>query len=270
MESPPQEHVEEEVDDPSDIVDKVENTAKKPLEGDYSDDPDEDLISPDLTKPRNCFICDGRESKDARNLNLGTRLSELKYHLANCYYKERKLISLIDAGPLNRKSDGSPVDELGTMFKYRCPFNNCAENNATRGGKRTFGYKEYSLHLAKFHHLLEVALASDKRPGAAEVRAALIQARRREGGLLECVPEVQVEEVHVCLVCNGENKEGKNLSFDRSKVSSLRYHYACCLYDTGVYLLPSYSEHFQLDKHADHEKNIGEDGKPIFERPKKV
>ena len=34
------------------------------------------------------------------------------------------------------------------------------------------------------------------------------------------------------------------------------------MYDTGVYLLPSYSEHFQLDKHADHEKNIGEDGKP--------
>ncbi len=30
---------------------------------------------------------------------------------------------------------------------------------------------------------------------------------------------------------------------------------------TGVYLL-EYSEHLQLDKNEDHEKNIGEDGKP--------
>ena len=192
---------------------------------------------------------------------MGTKLSELKYHIAKCYYEEGKL-SHIDAGPLNRNSDGSPVDEKGTMFKYRCPFNTCTQNNATRGGKKTVGYKEYALHLAKDHHQLEVVLARDRRPEAAEVRSALIQARKREGGLLERVPEVQVEEVHVCLVCNGENKEGKNLSFDRSKVSSLRYHYAQCLYDTGVYLEPRYSENFQLDKHEDHEKNIGEDGKP--------
>ena len=258
---------EEEVDDPSNpglsCQDEVLTESKEGKPWDFVDDPDEDFVTPDLIKPHNCFICDGRGrgSRDGRNFNLGTHLSEVKYHYAQCYYTERKLLSIIDTGPLNRNQDGSPIDEIGTQFKYRCPFPTCAHNNATRGGKKTFGYKEYSLHLAKDHHLLEVVLANERRAGAAEVRAAIVQARRREGGLLERVPEVQFEEVHVCLVCNGENKEGKNLSFDPMKIKSLRYHYASCLYDTGVYL-QNYSKSFQLDKHEEHEKNIGEDGKP--------
>ena len=260
---------EEDVDDPSDISlmceeenGKVQNESKKykPLDFDYNDDPDEDLITPDLNKPFNCFICDGRE-RDGRNLNMNKNLSEARYHLAKCYYDERKLLNIIDAGPLNRNQDGVPIDELGTQFKYRCPFPTCSKNTNTRGGPQLSGFKAYSIHLAKEHHLLEVFLARDSRAGAAEVRAAVIQARRREGGLLERVPEVQFEEVHVCLVCNGENKEGKNLSFDPNKISSLRYHYASCFYETGVYL-QEYSEHLQLDKIEEHKKNMDEDGKP--------
>ena len=257
---------EEDVDDPSDTSlmceenGKGENESKKFKSLDYSDDPDEELITPDLNKPFNCFICDGKE-RDGRNVNLNKDLFGARYHLAMCFYKERKFLNIIDAGPLNKNQDGFPIDELGTQFKYRCPFPTCSRNTNTRGGQQTFGYKAYSLHLARDHHLLEVALADDRRAGAAEVRAAVIQARRREGGLLERVPEVQFEEVHVCLVCNGENKEGKNLSFDPNKISSMRYHYASCFYETGVYLL-EYSEHLQLDKHEDHQKNMDEDGKP--------
>ena len=253
-------------DDPSNISlmceeenGKVENESNK-LDFNYSDDPDEVLITPDINKPFNCFICDGRE-RDGRNLNMNKKLSEARYHLALCYYGERRFLNIIDAGPLNRNQHGFPIDEIGTQFKYRCPFPTCPKNTNTRGGQQTSGYKAYSLHLARDHHLLEVVLADDRRAGAAEVRAAVIQARRREGGLLERVPEVQFEEVHVCLVCNGENKEGKNLSFDPNKISSMRYHYASCFYDTGVYLL-EYSEHLQLDKNEEHKKNIGDDGQP--------
>ena len=258
---------EEEIDDPSSISlkdenCKVENEPKKTktLDFDYKDDLDEDLITPDLNKPFTCFICDGRE-RDGRNLNLSKDLSGVKYHLAKCLYDEKNLLNFIDAGPLNRNQDGFPIDEIGTQFKYRCPFPTCPRNTATRGGQQPMGFKAYSLHLGKDHNLLEVVLSGDKRSGAAEARAAIILARRSEGGQLERVPEVQFEEVHVCLVCNGENKEGKNLSFDPNKISSLRYHYASCFYDTGVYL-QNYSELFQLDQHDDHEKNIGEDGQP--------
>ena len=255
---------EEEIDDPSSIPlkdenGKVGNEPKKieTFDFDYKDDLDEDLITPDLNKPFNCFICDSREG---RNLNLN-HLDSVKYHLAYCLYHEKKLLNFIDAGPLNRNPDGFPIDEIGTQFKYRCPFPTCPKNTATRGGPQPMGYKAYSLHLGKEHNLLEVVLVGDKRSGAAEARAAIIQARRSEGGRLERMPEVQFEEVHVCLVCNGENREGKNLSFDPNKITSLRYHYASCFYDTGVYL-QNYSELFQLDQHEDHEKNIGEDGKP--------
>ena len=72
------------------------------------------------------------------------------------------------------------------------------------------------------HNLLEKVMAIDKREGIDEVRAAIILLRKREGAVVEDMPRVQVEEVHTCLLCKGETKEGKNLCFSGSKKLELR------------------------------------------------
>ena len=55
------------------------------------------------------------------------------------------------------------------------------------------GYKAYVIHVAVVHHQLEAAMSRDGRPGIGEVRAAIIQARREEGGLFETMPPVLFE-----------------------------------------------------------------------------
>ena len=48
------------------------------------------------------------------------------------------------------------------------------------------------------------------------------------------IPEVVVEELHTCLICEGETKDGRDLSFQGMKRAGLRYHYASCLYDSVI------------------------------------
>ena len=99
-------------------------------------------------------------------------------------------------------------------------------------------------------------MKQDTRPGMDEVRAAIILARRQEGGVFEFMPPVQWEEVHQCKLCHGEGegkKEGKSLSFNPEKILSLRYHYASCYYDTGIY----------FEKYPLAPENMDKDGKPI-------
>ena len=60
------------------------------------------------------------------------------------------------------------------------------------------------------------------------------------------------------LVCcampiNGENKEGQHLSFDAAKINSMKYHYASCYYDSGVY----------LKMYPPGEQNSDEEGNPV-------
>ena len=60
------------------------------------------------------------------------------------------------------------------------------------------------------------------------------------------------------LVCcampiNGENKEGQHLSFDAAKINSMKYHYASCYYDSGVY----------LKMYPTGEQNSDEEGNPV-------
>ena len=51
------------------------------------------------------------------------------------------------------------------------------------------------------------------------------------------IPEVVVEELHTCLICEGETKDGRDLSFQGMKRAGLRYHYASCLYDSVIQFL---------------------------------
>ena len=78
------------------------------------------------------------------------------------------------------------------------------------------------------------AAQNTDRKGAEELYQLLKNMREDEGIPLPEVPDIPYEELHVCFICDGEDKEGKNLSFSADKVYQTRYHYAACIYDTGL------------------------------------
>ena len=88
------------------------------------------------------------------------------------------------------------------------------------------------------HHLLELwALQQSQqgRQGSLELYQLLVNSREADGKVIQEIPELRVEELHKCLICKGEDKEGESLSMDQDKIFQTRYHYASCFYDTGVY-----------------------------------
>ena len=130
-------------------------------------------------------------------------------------------MQFVDPGEINRAINGEPVEEFGMKYKYKCPFSTCSRNTG-RGAGKLMGYKEYSIHCGVAHNLLERVMALDDREGSNDVMAALKYARKKEGIRIEEMPPVLVEQVHTCLICKGETKDGKNLSFHKTKRLQMR------------------------------------------------
>jgi len=208
-------------------------------------------LAPRVDKIHNCLVCNGpgRTSKDGRNLNLGSGLQELKYHYSVCVYNEGGLMPFVDPGQGGVKYED--LELYGNKFRYKCPFVNCTKN---QGRNKAIGYKEYAIHCGVAHHQIErwMEQEEDNRVGLKEVFQAIKAARERDGLELEDMPNVVVEEMHTCLICRGEDKEGKNLSFDGSKIYQTRYHYAACYYEEGAYKA----------KYPPGPQNTKEDGEP--------
>ena len=188
---------------------------------------------PRVDRIHNCLICNGpgKSSKDGRNLNFGSGLQELKYHYSVCVYNEGGFLPFINPGQGDVKQE--ELEEYGTKFRYKCPFPNCSKN---QGRTKAIGYKEYAIHVGVAHHQIEKWMLADNRPGLMAVYEVIKNSRELEGMEMEDMPEVIVEEMHTCYICGGEDKDGKNLSFDGAKVYQTRYHYAACYYEEGAYL----------------------------------
>jgi len=215
---------------------------------------------PQNDKIHHCLICNGsgKINKEGRNLNLGSGLHDVKFHYAVCLYEEGRLMPYVDHGQGEGKQF-KELEEFGAKFKYTCPFLNCERN---QGRTKPIGYKEYAIHCGAWHYQIEKWMLAemDRMPGLKEVYDALVAERDEEGFEFEEMPEVVVEEMHTCLLCRGEDKDGRNLSFEGSRLSSLRYHYAACYYDEGVY----------LTKYPPGPSNMTEDGKTKDELGKEV
>jgi len=205
-------------------------------------------------KRHDCLICNGpgKTSKEGRNMNLGSGLTECKYHYTVCAYGEGGLVEFIDHGQ-GADVEFEKLEEFGVKFRYKCPFVDCPKNS---GRTKAIGYKEYAIHCATAHNQIErwmkKQLDEDIRPALKEVYDALIAAREEAQKELEDLPPVVVEEMHTCLICGGEDKSGRNLSMEKSKMVSTRYHYASCYYDEGVY----------YSKYPPGDQNSTEDGQP--------
>ena len=186
-----------------------------------------------MDKVHNCLVCyaHGRSNKEGRSLNLGSGLQELKYHYSVCVYNEGGLVPFVDPG----QGEGvkfKDLEEYGSKFRYKCPFINCNKN---QGRNKAIGYKEYAIHCGVAHHQVEKWMLADPRPGIKDVYDAIKAAREADRIVFEEMPDVVVEVMHTCVICGGGDREGKNLSFEGSKIYQTRYHYASCYYEEGAY-----------------------------------
>ena len=179
-------------------------------------------MAPSMSRVMNCFLC---TKKDGKNLDCSK--SELKYHISCCLYPSGELLRLVDPKGQNHEDFGTPAfEEFGHRFKYKCTVEGCDKGSVK--AKQT-GYKELAIHTSMMHGVLERWAEQSQVKGAQELYQILRMRREDQGQSLQDVPEISVEELHTCLLCDGEDKEGFCLSLHKDKLYGTRYHYANCL-----------------------------------------
>jgi len=233
---------EEDVDDPgyqeapARPVVKPKVDVKPKVEVKPKVDVKKERTGPRIDKVHNCVLCN---DKEGRNLSFGTGLSELRNHYSVCLYNFGWFVGVLAPGAENSTAEGRAVDEFARQWRYKCTVPNCPRSESKA---RPIGFKEFCIHAGVAHHYVELAMARavPTKPKLVEVLETVAEARRAadEDGLEEVVemPDVTVEEIHTCLICGGKDREGRDLSLDPNKLWSVRYHYAGCYFDTGVYL----------------------------------
>ena len=183
-----------------------------------------------LLQVHNCLLC---EAKEGRNLSFGSGLMELRNHYSVCLYNRGQFTSVADPGEGNK--EGKAVDEYGRKYKYKCQVPECPRSIPKA---KPVGFKEWAIHAGVAHHLVEKVMEeeADKTPAMNEVVAEVAKIRKEAGVVLDNLPLPSREEIHNCLLCVGKDKDGLNLSLDPSKLWQVRYHYASCYFDSGVYM----------------------------------
>jgi len=205
---------------------------------------------PRIDKVHTCMLC---ETRDGRNLSFGSGLSELRNHYSVCFYNRGQFVGVADPGDENRNPDtGKAVDEYGRKYKYKCSVPACPRN---QNKAKSCGFKEWVIHAGVAHHLVErvMELEAEKNPPMKEVLLAVRAARETQGVVLEEMPRPSIEEIHNCVLC--KERDGLNLSLDPAKLWAIRYHYASCFFDSGVYLTLG-------GAYLPGEQNVKEDGTP--------
>merc|ERR1719228_613772 len=111
------------------------------------------FTGPRIDKIHNCLICD---SKEGKNLNLGSGIKDLSYHYSVCFYNQGGYAWIVDPGKDNVDELGRAIEEYGKKFKYTCPIASCPKN---QGRVKSIGFKEYCIHAGVAHHMVERAMA---------------------------------------------------------------------------------------------------------------
>ena len=206
---------------------------------------------PRIDKVHTCLLC---ETRDGRNLSFGSGLSELRNHYSVCFYNRGQFVGVADPGEENRDPEtGKAMDEYGRKFRYKCSVSGCERNKSKA---KTCGFKEWVIHAGVAHHLVEKVMEreAEKNLPMMEVLNAVRASREAQDIALEEMPRPHIEEIHNCLICEGKDRDGLNLSLDPNKLWAIRYHYASCFFDSGIYLTLG-------GAYLPGEENVKEDGK---------
>ena len=171
-----------------------------------------------VDKIMNCPLCN---EKDGKNLSS----NDLRYHVSLCVYAKSGFFEFLPHNQGENKVKREDVEEYRTLFKYYCPYEDCDKYNS----RRPMGYKEFSIHMGSTHGVLE----RWSQKNCPEVYEVLKSHREERGEELPEIKQYQIEEAHICLLCNGgDDKEGFNLGFQPEKIRSTRFHYSSCLYNS--------------------------------------
>ena len=191
---------------------------------------------------QDCILCNDNEGKRMNT-------SKMLLHYSGCLFERGYFSNIIDPGSDNLDERGIVRDVFGKVFRYKCNEQSCPKYMSCQEKCRTvkcrtdcknsMGFKEFCIHAAIHHNLLELVLweALPDLPGLIVVLKALQSSNRKEeidGKVLP--PKFTREELHTCLLCEGREKEGEKLLLDSRDFRLLKYHYASCYFPTGVYL----------------------------------
>jgi len=116
-----------------------------------SDDKGINAPSPVKTKKASfCTLCQAPLSSD---------VSEIWFHKTLCYYNQGALFSKFPPGRQNSDEAGKPLDEVGVEIFYSCSEMHCCYTD------KKLGYKEFVLHQAMCHRMLEGVIMEEQQEG---------------------------------------------------------------------------------------------------------
>ena len=132
-----------------------------------------------------CLLCFGN-GKEGPFLSF-KELSKFKEHYSQCFYDEGVYPRFISPGQGNTADDGSVIDETGATngASYRCRVIDCWLQKKT-GDAALKGYKDYAIHMATDHGVLEQIIAQDGRQQLKEILECLKKVNKFHPGVKEC------------------------------------------------------------------------------------
>ena len=199
-------------------------------------------LESDYLMTQDCILCNVNEGKKMKT-------TQMLLHYSGCLFEQGYFSNIIDPGSDNLNERRMARDVFGKVFRYKCNEQSCPKYMSCQDKCRTvkcrsdcknsMGFKEFCIHAAIHHNLLEMVMweALPDLPGLMVVLKVIQSAERKEnisGKVLP--PKFTREELHTCLLCEGREKEGEKLLLDSRDFRLLKYHYASCYFPTGVYL----------------------------------
>ena len=100
------------------------------------------------TESSSCILCQAP---------LSSNLSEIWFHYSLCYYDQGALFPKFPPGPNNSDEAGKPIDDVGVEVFYSCSEMHCCYTG------KNLGYKEFLLHQAMCHRMLEEVIMEEQR-----------------------------------------------------------------------------------------------------------
>ena len=202
----------------------------------------ENSLGPEYLVTQDCILCNVTEGKKMNTV-------KMLLHYSGCLFERGYFFNIIDPGSDNLNEQGLVRDVFGKVFRYKCNEESCPKFMACQDKCRTvkcrtdcknsMGFKEFCIHTATHHNVLELVLwqALPELPGLMVVVKA-IQSSKRTDEIERKVlpPQFTRVELHTCLLCEGREKEGERLLLDSRDFRLVKYHYASCFFPTGVYL----------------------------------
>ena len=118
-----------------------------------------------LTEQLRCEICEAP---------LTTNLPDIWFHYSLCYYNQGALFEKLPPGPQNSDEYGRPIDEDGVDVFYNCDERHCCYTD------KKLGYKEFLLHQAMCHRILEEVIVENQGGHVPELLQEVLRISKKE------------------------------------------------------------------------------------------